>query len=78
MLLVADPAIGAILAAEAVFERVLALDEKISDLGLDPRQIFGMDALAPEIRVIEVVARSVAEQRPNVSLTKIGAKSSLA
>ena len=66
MLLVADPAIGAILAAEAVFERVLALDEKISDLGLDPGQIFGMDALAPEIRVIEVVARSVAEQRPNV------------
>ena len=66
MLLVADPAIGAILAAEAVLERVLAVDEKIPDLGLDPGQIFGMDVLAPEIRVIEVVARGVAEQRRNV------------
>ena len=44
----------------------LPLDEEISDLGLDPRQIVGMDVLAPEIRVIEVVARGVAEQRLDV------------
>jgi hypothetical protein len=62
MLVVIHPAIGAVLAAKAIFERVLAVLEKLGDLGLDALKIVRVDALAPEIRIVEIFARTVAEQ----------------
>ena len=60
-LLVVHPAIGAILAAEAVLDSVDAILKETSDLRLNARQVVGVDAVAPEGRVIEVFARLVAE-----------------
>ena len=70
MLLVVDPAIRAVLAAEAVFERVLACIEKLCDLSLDPRKVVGMNVLAPEIRIAEIFRRCVAEQAGDVVADK--------
>jgi hypothetical protein len=66
VLLVIDPAIGTVLAAEAIFERVLTFLEQIADLGLDPREIFGVHALAPEIGIVEIFADGIAEQARDV------------
>jgi hypothetical protein len=66
MLLVVDPGIGAVLAAEAIFDRVLAFLEQISDLGLDARKILRVHALAPEIGILEIFARGIAEQPRDV------------
>src|SRR6516164_7232138 len=66
VLLVIDPTIGAILAAEAVFDRLLALLEQIADLGLDAREVVGMHAHTPEIRIVEILAGQIAEQAPDV------------
>lgn len=66
MLLVADPAVGAVLPAKAVFESVGPVSEKSRNLGLDAGQIVRVDAFAPEIRILEILPRFVTKQSPNV------------
>ena len=59
MLLVAHPAIDAVLLAEAVFGDVRALLEQLGLLGLDRGKILRMDAGPPEIGVLQIfVGRS--------------------
>ncbi len=57
MLVVIHPAIGAVLAPEAVFDGVVAALEQTVHLGFDARQIVRVDALAPEVRIFEIFAR---------------------
>jgi hypothetical protein len=52
--------------AEAIFDHLLAFLEQIADLGLDAREVVGMHALAPEIRIVEILAWRIAEQAPDV------------
>ena len=66
VLLVIDPAIGAILAAEAIFERLLTRIEQIGHLGVDALDVIGMDVLVPEPGIAEIFFRRVAEQHPNI------------
>ena len=73
--LVADPAIAAVLAAEAVFDRVDALLEEAGDLALDAGEVVGVDAArarrpgSPDIRSAHSRTRSLM-----FWLTKVGAK----
>src|SRR5436190_1203712 len=59
--LVADPAIVAVLLQEPVFEAMMTLLEQITEFAFDPRQVVGMDAAAPEVGAVEIVARLVAQ-----------------
>lgn len=54
MLFVADPAIVAVLFAEAVFGGVAIALEQRRLLGLDALDIVGMYPGAPEIRILEI------------------------
>src|SRR5262245_36948926 len=54
--LVPDPAIGAVLLQKPVLESMVARFEQLTELALDPRQIFGVDVAAPEVRAVEIVA----------------------
>ena len=60
-LFVADPTIGPVLAAETVFEHVLAVLELTRNFALDTLKILGMYPLAPEICVLKIFAWGVAE-----------------
>src|SRR5581483_3061151 len=62
MLLVADPAILAVLLAEAVFRGVLALLEDLDQLGLDPIDVIGVDASAPEGWILQIFGGTIAKQ----------------
>jgi hypothetical protein len=53
---------------------VLAVLEQVRDLGLRALKIVGMDPLAPEIRVVEIFARGVAEQRLDIGADEGGRK----
>ena len=54
MLLVAHPAIGAVLLAEPVFVRMRPGLEQLRLFGLDLGNIVGMDVGAPERRVLQI------------------------
>ncbi|MEZ5828985.1 MAG: hypothetical protein R3D01_11705 [Hyphomicrobiales bacterium] len=54
MLFVVHPAIGAVVATKAVFQRLMARIERVVHLGIDTLQVVWMNALAPEIRVVEM------------------------
>src|SRR5581483_3126915 len=62
MLLVADPAILAVLLAEAVFRGVLALLEDLDQLGLDPIDVIWVDASAPEGWILQIFGGTIAKQ----------------
>ncbi len=70
-LLVVHPAIRAVLAPEAVFAGVPPFGEEAAHFRLDPREVVGMDMAAPEIGVVEIVLRGVAEE-PGDVLADIG------
>ena len=61
VLLVAHPAIGAVLLAEAVFGEMLARLEQLRLLRLDLGKIVGMDVGAPEVRVLQIFLGAVAQ-----------------
>jgi len=65
-LLVADPDIVAVALAEAVLGGVAALLEELRLLGLDQGEILGMDVVAPEIGVLQIFLRAIAEQALDV------------
>ena len=62
MLLIADPAIGAVLLPEAVFGGVLAVLEEFGLLGFDAGEIVRVHPLPPEVRVLQVFVGAVAEK----------------
>jgi hypothetical protein len=62
MLLVADPAIAAVLLAEAIFGGVLALLEKDRLFSLHALDVVGMDARTPEVGVLQIFVGAIAEQ----------------
>ena len=63
MLLVADPAIGAVLLPEAVFGGVLAVARKVWSARLSmPARSSGCTPLPPEVRVLQVFVAAVAEK----------------
>src|SRR4029079_2576479 len=66
MLLVADPAIGAVLLAEAVFGEVRAGFEQQLLLGLDGREIIRVYVASPERSVLHIFVRAVAEHALDV------------
>ena len=66
VLLVADPAIGAVLLAEPVFGEMLTGLEQPRLLGLEGLEIVGMDVPPPEIGVLEIFVGAVAEQAVDV------------
>lgn len=66
MLLVIHPAKGAVLAPEAIFDRVGAFLEQIVHLGLDPLEVVGVNVLAPEVRIVEIFAWGIAEEPRDV------------
>jgi hypothetical protein len=70
MLVVVHPAIGAVFAPEAIFDRVVALFEQGVHFALDARKIIGMHALTPEIRVFEIFASGISEQPHDVLADK--------
>src|SRR5690606_28237351 len=59
---VADPAVAAVLLAEAVLDREAAVLEEPPVIVLDPGQVLRVNALAPEIRAFEVLLARIAEQ----------------
>jgi hypothetical protein len=61
MLLVPDPAIGAVLLGEAIFGSVLALLEQDRLLSLHALDVVGMDACAPEVGVLQIFVGAIAE-----------------
>ena len=63
MLLVADPAIGAVLLAEAVLGQVFARSEQLGLLRLDLGKIIGMHMAPPEIGVLHIFLGAVAQHR---------------
>ena len=65
-LLVVDPEVAAIALPEAVLDRVRAVLEKLDGLRLDRCKVVRVDAAAPEIRVLEIVLRLVAEPLADV------------
>ena len=52
MLLIAHPAIGAVLLAEAILGDMAAVLEQLGLLGLDGGKVLGMDAGAPEVGIL--------------------------
>src|SRR5262245_15130427 len=52
---VVDPAIGAVLFAEAILHRVPAVLVQIDGLGFRRREVVGMHATPPEIRILQVI-----------------------
>src|SRR5262245_33728700 len=76
MLLVFDPAIRAILAAKAVLQSMHAVPEGAPDLGLHSGKVFGVNALPPEIGVLEVVARVIAKHALDVVADECGTERS--
>jgi hypothetical protein len=62
ILLVADPDIVAVLPAEPVFGGVTAFLEQPRLLGFDGGEILRMDVVAPEIGMLEIFFRAIAEQ----------------
>lgn len=62
ILLVADPDIFAVLLAEAVLRGMAPSLEQLALLGLDGGQVLGVDVVAPEIGVLQIFLRAVAEQ----------------
>src|SRR5262245_8437192 len=70
MLLVANPAKGAVLLAETILGVMLAPAEQFDLLRLDLGQVLRMDVAAPEVRVLEILVRGVAEHRPDAGADK--------
>src|SRR4029434_397545 len=66
VLLVDDPAIGAVLLEESVLDRMAALLVEATALCSHPGRVFGMHAAPPERRIFEVLLRVVAEPVPDV------------
>src|SRR6476620_4074983 len=66
MLLVAEPAVGSVDIAEAIFGRMAILLEYFDLIGFHLRKIVRMDARAPEVGVLEIFVRAVAEQALDV------------
>ena len=66
MLLVAHPAIMTVLLAEAVFGGVPVAFEQECLLRLDRIDVVGMHAGAPEVRILEIFVRAIAEQALDV------------
>ena len=62
MLLVAHPAIGAVLLAEAIFGGVPVALEQESLLGFHGCHVVGMHAGAPELGILEIFVGAIAEQ----------------
>ena len=62
LLPVVDPAIGAVLAPHAVFNRAAIVLEGLVDPRIDAGHVIGMHALAPEVGMIEIFARADIEQ----------------
>ena len=63
MLLVADPAIGAVLLAEAIFGEMLARSEQLDLLRFDFGEILGMHVATPEIGILQVFLGAIAQHR---------------
>ena len=57
MLLVTDPAVGAVLLPEAVFGGVLAVLEELGLLGFDSGEIVGVHPLPPEVAFFRYSSR---------------------
>ncbi len=72
MLLVADPAIRAILLAEAIFRQVLAGPEQLDLLRFDLREVIGMHMATPKIRIFEIFIRGVSQHLPNAGAHESG------
>ena len=70
MLLVVDPAIGAVLAAKTVFEGLLADVEEVLHLGFDARQIVRMNVASPKVGIAEIGGGRVAEQPLQIAADK--------
>src|SRR5690349_7919423 len=66
VLIVVHPAIGAILAAEAIFDRLPVSLKEGSNLGLDARKVLGVNPFAPEVRIFEIFAGTIAKQALNI------------
>ena len=66
VLLVADPAIDAVLLAEAIFGEVPPLLEELRLLGLDLGKVFRVHAGAPEVRLLQIVIGLVAQHALNI------------
>ena len=66
MLLVVHPAVGAVVPEEPVLDRVAALLKQQGGLGLHGRDVVGMHAAPPEVRVLQILLRLVAEPVPDV------------
>ena len=60
MLLVAHPAIGAVLLAEAILGDMAAVLEQLGLLGLHGGKVLRMDAGAPEVGILQVLIRAIA------------------
>src|SRR6516165_9640469 len=60
-LLVVHPAIRPVLATKPVLDRVDPIVEEFRYRLLDPSQIIGVDPVAPEGRIPQVLARRIAE-----------------
>ena len=65
-MLIAHPAIGAVLAAEAVLGEMLAVAEQLDLLRFDLGQVVWMHACPPEIRVLEILVGAVAQHMRDV------------
>src|SRR5262245_66586623 len=61
MLFVFHPAIGAILTAKPIFHSVDAAFKGPRNLGLDSGEVFGMNPVPPELRILEIIMRVVPE-----------------
>ena len=55
---VVHPEIGAVLAADAILDRSLVALEHPIDPGIDARDIVGVNAVPPQIGVLEIFARA--------------------
>ncbi len=66
ILLVAHPDVIAVALAEAVLRSVAALLEELALLGLDRSEILRVHIAAPEIGVLEILLRAIAEQALDV------------
>ena len=70
VLLVVDPTIGAILAAEAIFDRLPVSLKEGSHFGFDPRKVLGVNPFAPEVRIFEIFAGTIAKQALDIGADK--------
>src|SRR5262245_65755230 len=61
MLFVFHPAISAILAAKPIFQGVDVSFKGPRNLGLDAGEVFGVNPVPPEIRILKVIKRVVSE-----------------